>query len=91
MGSDTVERPLEPMLGVDEAKDINAFYHNTAYRVRSRCLSLRAAAAAAADADAGARARAPPIASTTLRFVLSPTPPPLLQPTNQPTAPKQPT
>lgn len=30
----TVERPSEPLLGVDESKDITAFYHNTAYRVR---------------------------------------------------------
>ena len=49
MSSGTIERPTEPMLGVDESKDINAFYHNTAYRVR--WFGARAAIAAGADGD----------------------------------------
>lgn len=49
MSSGTIERPTEPMLGVDESKDINAFYHNTAYRVR--WFRARAAIAAGADGD----------------------------------------
>jgi hypothetical protein len=52
MSSGTVERPSEPMLGVDEAKDITAFYHNTAYRV-SLCFAI---APTVADGAADARA-----------------------------------
>lgn len=40
MSSGTVERPSEPMLGVDESKDINAFYHNTAYRTSRVAINI---------------------------------------------------
>lgn len=64
MSSGTVERPSEPMLGVDESKDINAFYHNTAYRVRWSLQRL-------AGAD-GARAPPPTLPPDEIANALKP-------------------